>query len=245
MLNPLGPEIELASLWILVEFDTTEPQRELPNKVFCFVSMCVSSDNSFPSVRQEPILKPWEGSPFRQQREISSHSTLFLGTISFLYSKTSQKIGFILSLSFVCPHSLLNPLQSTCFTHRQCCNGERRKGQFYKEGWLDSKAVRLCHNHYTKLALVKVTHGLHVAKSCGQFSVSPLFAPSAPKWSLPPWNSTWPHRDTLLSLFFSSLPGFPPIFPTSTWSAHSQTHLLSTLPALVSGSQPCHPIDPF
>ena len=29
--------------------------------------MCVSSDNSFPSVRQEPFLRPWKGSPFLQQ----------------------------------------------------------------------------------------------------------------------------------------------------------------------------------
>ena len=34
----------------------------LVNKVFCFVSTCVSSDNSFPSVRQEPCTGP-EGVP--------------------------------------------------------------------------------------------------------------------------------------------------------------------------------------
>ena len=34
--------------------------------VSCFVSICVSLDNSFPSVRQEPILKPWKGSLFLQ-----------------------------------------------------------------------------------------------------------------------------------------------------------------------------------
>ena len=39
----------------------------LPNKVFCFVSTCVSSDNSFPSVREEPTLRPWKGSLFLQQ----------------------------------------------------------------------------------------------------------------------------------------------------------------------------------
>ena len=36
----------------------------LPNEVSCFVSMCVSQDNSFPSVRQEPILRPWKGFQF-------------------------------------------------------------------------------------------------------------------------------------------------------------------------------------
>ena len=38
-----------------------------PNKVSCFVSICVSSDNSFLSVRQEPSFGPWKGSPFLQQ----------------------------------------------------------------------------------------------------------------------------------------------------------------------------------
>ena len=42
----------------------------LPNKVSCFVSMCASSDNSLPSVRQEPILRPWKRSPFPQQNLI-------------------------------------------------------------------------------------------------------------------------------------------------------------------------------
>ena len=32
--------------------------------VSCFVSTCVSLDNSFPSVRQEPILGSWKGFPF-------------------------------------------------------------------------------------------------------------------------------------------------------------------------------------
>ena len=36
----------------------------LPNKVSCFISTCVSSDNSFPSVRQEPSFGPWRGVPF-------------------------------------------------------------------------------------------------------------------------------------------------------------------------------------
>ena len=32
-----------------------------------FLSTCVSSDNSFLSVRQEPSFKPWKGYPFLQQ----------------------------------------------------------------------------------------------------------------------------------------------------------------------------------
>ena len=38
-----------------------------PNKVSCFVSTCVSSDNLFLSVRQEPSFGPWKGSAFLQQ----------------------------------------------------------------------------------------------------------------------------------------------------------------------------------
>ena len=37
-----------------------------PNKISCFVGTCVSSDNSFLSVRQEPSFGPWKGSLFLQ-----------------------------------------------------------------------------------------------------------------------------------------------------------------------------------
>ena len=37
-----------------------------PNKISCVVSTCVSSDSSFPSVRQEPSFGPWKGSAFLQ-----------------------------------------------------------------------------------------------------------------------------------------------------------------------------------
>lgn len=39
----------------------------LPSTVLFFVSKCISSDNSFPNVRQEPTLRPWKRSPFLQQ----------------------------------------------------------------------------------------------------------------------------------------------------------------------------------
>ena len=39
----------------------------LPNNASCFASTCVSLDNSYPSIRQEPTLRPWTGSPFLQQ----------------------------------------------------------------------------------------------------------------------------------------------------------------------------------
>ena len=42
----------------------------LPNKISCYVSTCVSLDNSFPSARQEPSFRPWKGSPFLQQNDL-------------------------------------------------------------------------------------------------------------------------------------------------------------------------------
>ena len=44
-------------------------QAPLHNKVSCFVSIHVFLDNSLPSVKQEPILRPWKGSPFLQQHD--------------------------------------------------------------------------------------------------------------------------------------------------------------------------------
>jgi len=41
----------------------------LPSTVLFFVSKCISSDNSFPNVRQEPTLRPWKRSPFLQQNQ--------------------------------------------------------------------------------------------------------------------------------------------------------------------------------
>ena len=47
----------------------------LPNKVSCSVNICVSSDNSLLSVRQEPTLGPCKGSPFLQQKDRSRNTT--------------------------------------------------------------------------------------------------------------------------------------------------------------------------
>ena len=41
-------------------------QAPLPNKVSCFVSSCIFSENTFPSVAQEPTLQPWKGTSFLQ-----------------------------------------------------------------------------------------------------------------------------------------------------------------------------------
>ena len=49
----------------------------LPSKISCFVNTCVSSDDSFLSVRQEPTFRPWKGSPLLQQNEsVHEHSCL-------------------------------------------------------------------------------------------------------------------------------------------------------------------------
>ena len=51
-----GRAVLLHSLTLLLS-----TQVPFPNKTSCFVSTCVSSDNSFPSVRQEPNFGPWKG----------------------------------------------------------------------------------------------------------------------------------------------------------------------------------------
>ena len=53
--------------------------------------MCVSSDNSFPSVRQEHALRPWKGSPFLQYQTFPHGITsAFVG---ILYSVQLLKIA--------------------------------------------------------------------------------------------------------------------------------------------------------
>src|SRR5574337_1295795 len=60
--EPPGRAVLLGSLTLLLS--TRVP---FPNKISCFVSTCISSDDSFPSVRQEPSFRPWKGSSFLQQ----------------------------------------------------------------------------------------------------------------------------------------------------------------------------------
>ena len=57
--EPHGQAVLLGSLTLLFY-----AQAPLPKKVSWFVSSCVSLDNSFLSVRQEPTLRPWKGSLF-------------------------------------------------------------------------------------------------------------------------------------------------------------------------------------
>ena len=59
--EPHGRAVLLGSLTLLLS--TRVP---FPKKISCFVGTCVSSDNSFLSVRQEPSFGPWKGSLFLQ-----------------------------------------------------------------------------------------------------------------------------------------------------------------------------------
>ena len=69
--NPITIKPETAShtaelfSWVLLRY-CSPPGCPCPAKS-CSVSRCVSSDNSLPSVRQEPSFGPWKGSPFLQQ----------------------------------------------------------------------------------------------------------------------------------------------------------------------------------
>ena len=71
-INPVIIKLETAKYvaeqfsWVLLAYCSNKP---FPIKSLAFVSTCVSSDNSFPSVRQKPSLRPWKGSSFLQQLE--------------------------------------------------------------------------------------------------------------------------------------------------------------------------------
>ena len=68
--NPITIKLETASFaeqfsWVPLPYYSL-PGCPFPIKSYCFVNTCVSSDNSFPSVRQEPTLGPWKRSLFLQ-----------------------------------------------------------------------------------------------------------------------------------------------------------------------------------
>ena len=60
----LGPLTLLLSAWV-----------PLPNKVSCFVSTCISSDNSFLNVKQGLPLRPWNGSPLLETSPIHNSAS--------------------------------------------------------------------------------------------------------------------------------------------------------------------------
>ena len=59
---PHGRAVLLGPLTLLLS-----ARVPLPHKVSYSVSSCVSSDTSFPSIRQEPTFGPWKRTPFLQQ----------------------------------------------------------------------------------------------------------------------------------------------------------------------------------
>ena len=51
------------------------PQHPFPIKPLAWTAL-LSSDNAFPSIRQEPTLKPWKGSPFLRQKQYPGENIL-------------------------------------------------------------------------------------------------------------------------------------------------------------------------
>ena len=86
-------------------------QVPFPNKISCFVIPCVSLDNSFPSIRQEPSFGPWKGSTFLQQ-----HSAIPLSTDSIY----NLLLTFALSTSFTIPSvaTYISNSQIICFQNK-------------------------------------------------------------------------------------------------------------------------------
>ena len=76
--------------WVPLPY-CSPPRCPFPNKISCFVSTCVSLDNSFPSVRQEPSFGPWKGSPFLQQARWCNklHSTICIVILSEFVSQNT------------------------------------------------------------------------------------------------------------------------------------------------------------
>ena len=80
-----GHVAELFS-WVPLPY-CSPPGCPFPNKISYFVSICVSSDISFPSIRQELSVGPWKRSPFLQHYHfymmwISGKVRFFLSLLS-------------------------------------------------------------------------------------------------------------------------------------------------------------------
>ena len=80
--NPITINLRLRAVWQSCSPGFPHPTAlhagALSHKLSCFVSTCVSSDNSLPSVGQEPSFRPWKGSPFLQQYYLRKMKNLFL-----------------------------------------------------------------------------------------------------------------------------------------------------------------------
>ena len=113
-------------------FPWLSAQVLLPNKISCFVSTCVSSDNSFTSVRQEPILRPYLEGVRRPATPPQSWPSLYvalhhLGTILSIQTTSPNP----LRLTFIQggpPSSLLLPL---CSLVPVCWVASNSAGRFF------------------------------------------------------------------------------------------------------------------
>ena len=89
--KPHGRAVLLGSLTLLLS-----TQAPFPNKISCFVSTCVSSDNSFPSVRQEPSLGPWKGPPSYNSRIYNLHVNIhYIYWPMYIFSESTNKPQWI------------------------------------------------------------------------------------------------------------------------------------------------------
>jgi len=88
---PIKPETESHTaeqfFWVPLPY-CSPPGCPFPNQISCFVSTCVSSDNSCLSVRQESSFGPWKGSPFLQH-------FLFLSLPPSLKAPTTEHFGTV------------------------------------------------------------------------------------------------------------------------------------------------------
>ena len=84
-----GRAVLLGSLTLL-----NPAQVSLPSKASCFVSACVSSDNSLPSVRQAPTLQFWKGLPLHVTHLCCFH--IWLLWIMLLWTLVHKYLCYLL-----------------------------------------------------------------------------------------------------------------------------------------------------
>lgn len=77
-------------------------QEPIYNKVFCFVSTCISLDILFPNVRQESTFRPWKGPPFLQQKgtpQINLDLIPFI--VPFVWKNSIINLSLVWSMLFL------------------------------------------------------------------------------------------------------------------------------------------------
>ena len=86
--NPITIKPEAASyekelfFWIPLPYT----QAQFPSKISCFVNTCVSSDNSFLSLRQESSFRPWKESSFLKHHHAGPMVSALVTCLHFLQS---------------------------------------------------------------------------------------------------------------------------------------------------------------